>query len=81
MGAGGGFEAGTAIGEEISSWCMGVAMQTTALGFYTTLGVAAGLAGAIPPPSRQIVITRVNILANVPRSKAVGLLDLEFLLF
>jgi len=41
--AGGGFEAGTAIGEEISRGCVGLAMKTIALGFYTTLGIAAGV--------------------------------------
>jgi hypothetical protein len=44
--AGGGFEAGTAIGEEISSGCVGLAMKTIALGFYTTLGIAAGVGGS-----------------------------------
>lgn len=43
MRAGGGFEAGTAIGEEIGSGCVGLAMKTSALGFYATLGVAAGV--------------------------------------
>ncbi len=43
MGAGGGFEAGTAIGEEISGRNVDLAMKTIALGFYTTLGIAAGV--------------------------------------
>lgn len=38
-----------------------------------------GLAVAIPPASRQIEITRVNILANFLRSKEAGLLCLEFI--
>ena len=45
MRARGGFEAGTAIGEEISSGCVGLAMKTIDLGFYTTLGIAAGVGG------------------------------------
>ena len=47
MRAGGGFEAGTAIGEEISSrnvWAL--LCKTIALGFYTTLGIAAGVGGS-----------------------------------
>lgn len=49
MRAGGGFEAGTAIGEEISSGCVGLAMKTIALGFYTTLSIAAGVGGSNSP--------------------------------
>jgi hypothetical protein len=44
--AGGGFEGGTAIGEEISSRNVDLAMKTIALGFYTTLGIAAGVGGS-----------------------------------
>jgi hypothetical protein len=43
---GGGFEGGTAIGEEISSRNVDLAMKTIALGFYTTLGIAAGIGGS-----------------------------------
>ena len=46
MRAGGGFEAGTAIGEEISSRNVDLAMKTIALGFYATLGIAAGVGGS-----------------------------------
>ncbi len=46
MRAGGGFEAGTAIGEEISSRNVDLAMKTIALGLYTTLGIAAGVGGS-----------------------------------
>jgi len=49
VGAGGGFEAGTAIGEEISSGYVGLAMKTIALGFYTTLSIAAGVGGSNSP--------------------------------
>ncbi len=46
MRARGGFEAGTAIGEEISSRNVDLAMKTIALGFYTTLSIAAGVGGS-----------------------------------
>ena len=49
MRAGGGFEAGTAIGKDISSGRVGLAMKTTAVGFCTTLGVATGIGGRNAP--------------------------------
>ena len=49
MRARGGFEAGTAIGEEISSRNVDLAMKTIALGFYTTLSIATGVGGSNSP--------------------------------
>jgi hypothetical protein len=46
MRAGSSFEAGTAIGEKISGRNVDLAMKTIALGFYTTLSMAAGVGGS-----------------------------------
>ncbi len=48
MRAGSSFEAGTAIGEEISGRNVGLAMQAIALGLYTALSIAAGVGGSDP---------------------------------
>ena len=49
MRAGGGFEAGAAIGEEISSRHVSLTMRSVATGLDTTFRVAAGIGGRNTP--------------------------------